>query len=44
MEVFKCSICEKSYTTKRSLDRHYQTIHVTKKEKKKNDEVTEEEL
>ena len=43
-EVFKCSICEKSYTTKRSLDRHYQTIHVIKKEKKKNDEVTEEEL
>lgn len=42
VEVFKCNICEKNYTTKRSLDRHYQTIHVIKKEKKKNaDEVTE---
>jgi uncharacterized C2H2 Zn-finger protein len=35
-ETFKCPICNRKFTTKRSLDRHYNTIH--KNDTQKTDE------
>ena len=33
-EKFICNICQRDFTTKRSLDRHYQTIHTQTSNKK----------